>query len=202
MSVYALDGVRPVTPPQGRCWVAPSASVVGNVTLGEDCGIWFGAVLRGDNERIGLGARVNIQEGATLHTDIGFPLDIGEDCTIGHNAILHGCVIGAGSLVGMGAIILNGARIGANCLVGAGALVTEGKTFPIAPSSSARPPRRYGRWTTRRSPASRRRPRTMSRTGVASPKAWLRSLKKERPAWGEAGLRTKRNFGGDSASKP
>jgi carbonic anhydrase/acetyltransferase-like protein (isoleucine patch superfamily) len=130
MPVYALGGVRPVMPPQGRCWVAPSASVVGNVTLGEDCGIWFGAVLRGDNERIGLGARVNIQEGATLHTDIGFPLDIGEDCTIGHNAILHGCVIGAGSLVGMGAIILNGARIGAHCLVGAGALVTEGKTFP------------------------------------------------------------------------
>jgi carbonic anhydrase/acetyltransferase-like protein (isoleucine patch superfamily) len=130
MTIYALGGIGPVLPSQNRYWVAPSASVIGNVALGEDCGIWFGAVLRGDNERIGLGARSNIQEGATLHTDIGFPLDIGEDCTIGHNAILHGCTIGAGSLIGMGAIILNGARIGAGCLVGAGALVTEGKTFP------------------------------------------------------------------------
>ena len=92
--------------------------------------MWFGATLRGDNERISIGARANIQDGATLHTDLGFPLDIGEDCTIGHNAILHGCTIGAGALVGMGAIILNGAKIGRGCLVGAGALVTEGKEFP------------------------------------------------------------------------
>jgi carbonic anhydrase/acetyltransferase-like protein (isoleucine patch superfamily) len=91
--------------------------------------VWFGATLRGDNERVTLGARCNVQDGATLHTDLGFPLDIGEDCTIGHNAILHGCTIGAGSLIGMGAIVLNGAKIGRGCLVGAGALITEGKVF-------------------------------------------------------------------------
>src|SRR5450755_1951962 len=130
MPLYALNGLGPTLPPPGRCWIAPGAQIVGRVIIGEDCGIWFGAVLRGDNERISLGARSNIQESATLHTDMGFPLEIGEDCTIGHNAILHGCAIGAGSLVGMGAIVLNGARIGAGCLVGAGALVTEGKTFP------------------------------------------------------------------------
>ena len=130
MPTYALDGLRPTLPAAGRYWIAPNASVIGNVALAEDCGIWFGATLRGDNERISLGARSNIQEGCTLHTDIGFPLDIGEDCTIGHNAILHGCTIGAGSLIGMGAIVLNGARIGRGCLVGAGALVTEGKVFP------------------------------------------------------------------------
>jgi carbonic anhydrase/acetyltransferase-like protein (isoleucine patch superfamily) len=130
MPIYALDGQRPVLPAMGRYWIAPNASVIGNVKLGEDCGIWFGATLRGDNEPITIGARSNIQEGSTLHTDMGFPLDIGEDCTIGHNAILHGCSIGAGSLIGMGAIVLNGARIGQGCLVGAGALVTEGKVFP------------------------------------------------------------------------
>jgi carbonic anhydrase/acetyltransferase-like protein (isoleucine patch superfamily) len=91
--------------------------------------VWFGATLRGDNERVTLGARCNVQDGATLHTDLGFPLDVGEDCTIGHNAILHGCTIGAGSLIGMGAIVLNGAKIGRGCLVGAGALITEGKVF-------------------------------------------------------------------------
>ena len=130
MPLYALDGRKPLLPPAGRFWIAPNASVIGDVALGEDCGVWFGATLRGDNERITLGARTNIQEGSTLHTDRGFPMDIGEDCTIGHNAILHGCVIGAGALIGMGAIVLNGARIGAGSLVGAGALVTEGKQFP------------------------------------------------------------------------
>jgi carbonic anhydrase/acetyltransferase-like protein (isoleucine patch superfamily) len=104
--------------------------VIGDVVLGEDCGVWFGATLRGDNETISIGARSNIQEGCALHTDMGFPLEIGEECTIGHNAILHGCVIGDGALVGMGAIVLNGARIGSGCLVGAGAIVTEGKVFP------------------------------------------------------------------------
>jgi carbonic anhydrase/acetyltransferase-like protein (isoleucine patch superfamily) len=130
MPVYALDGVAPQLPEPGRFWIAPNASVIGHVVLHEDVGIWFGAVLRGDNERISIGARANIQEGATLHTDPGYPLDIGADCTIGHNAILHGCQIGEGSLIGMGAIVLNGARIGRNCLVGAGALVTENKSFP------------------------------------------------------------------------
>ena len=130
MPLYALDGIRPTLPAPGRCWIAPNAQLIGRVIVGEDCGVWFGAVLRGDNEAITIGARTNIQESATLHTDIGFPLAIGADCTIGHNAILHGCSIGAGSLVGMGAIVLNGARIGAGCLIGAGALATEGKIFP------------------------------------------------------------------------
>ena len=130
MPLYELDGVRPTLPAPGRCWIAPNAQLIGRVIVGEDCGIWFGAVLRGDNEAITVGARSNIQEGSTLHTDMGFPLDIAQDCTIGHNAILHGCSIGAGSLIGMGAIVLNGARIGSGCLVGAGALVTEGKHFP------------------------------------------------------------------------
>lgn len=129
MPIYALEDRSPRLPANDRYWLAPNATLIGDVVLGEDCGIWFGATLRGDNERIFVGARSNIQEGSTLHTDIGFPLDIGEDCTIGHNAILHGCTIGEGSLIGMGAIVLNGARIGRGCLVGAGALVTEGKTF-------------------------------------------------------------------------
>jgi carbonic anhydrase/acetyltransferase-like protein (isoleucine patch superfamily) len=130
MPLYALNDRKPLLPAAGRYWIAPNASVIGDIAIGEDCSIWFGATLRGDNERITLGARSNIQEGSTLHTDMGFPLVIGEDCTIGHNAILHGCVIGDGALIGMGAIILNGARIGAGSLVGAGALVTEGKDFP------------------------------------------------------------------------
>lgn len=130
MPIYALDGRAPSLPAPDRFWIAPDAHVIGAVALGEDVGVWFGAVLRGDNELIRIGARSNIQEGAMLHTDLGFPLEIGEDCTIGHHAILHGCRIGAGSLVGMGATILNGAQIGAHCLVGANALVTEGKAFP------------------------------------------------------------------------
>ena len=130
MTLYTLADRRPLLPTSGRYWIAPNASVIGDVALGDDCSVWFGATLRGDNERITLGARSNIQDGATLHTDLGFPLDLGEDCTVGHNAILHGCTIGAGSLIGMGAIVLNGARIGRDCLVGAGALVTEGKVFP------------------------------------------------------------------------
>ena len=130
MPIYALGERKPLLPAAGRFWIAPNASVIGDVALGEDCSVWFGATLRGDNERISVGARANIQEGATLHTDPGFPLDVGEDCTIGHNAILHGCTIGAGALVGMGAVILNGAKIGRGCLVGARALVTEGKEFP------------------------------------------------------------------------
>jgi carbonic anhydrase/acetyltransferase-like protein (isoleucine patch superfamily) len=130
MPLYALNDRKPLLPAAGRYWIAPNACVIGDIAIGEDCSIWFGATLRGDNERITLGARSNIQEGSTLHTDMGSPLVIGEDCTIGHNAILHGCTIGAGSLIGMGAIILNGAKIGAGSLVGAGALVTEGKEFP------------------------------------------------------------------------
>ena len=130
MALYALDGVAPVLPAVGRFWIAPDAQVVGRIELADEASVWFGAVLRGDNERIFVGPRSNVQDGCVLHTDLGFPLDIGADCTIGHKAILHGCTIGDGSLVGMGATILNGAKIGLNCLVGAGALVTEGKSFP------------------------------------------------------------------------
>jgi len=128
--IYELDGIRPELPEEGRYWVAPNASVIGKVRLKTDTSVWFGAVLRGDNEWIELGERSQIQDNATLHTDPGFPMTIGPDCVIGHNVILHGCIIGANSLIGMGAILLNGARIGENSLVGAGALVTEGKTFP------------------------------------------------------------------------
>ncbi len=130
MPVHSLDGVSPELPAEGRFWIAPDARVIGKVTLGDEVGIWFGAVLRGDNERITIGARTNVQEHAMLHTDMGFPLTLGEGCTIGHRAILHGCTVGENSLVGMGAIVLNGARIGANCLVGAGALVPEGREIP------------------------------------------------------------------------
>ena len=130
MPLYSLEGRQPHLPPEGQYWIAPDASVIGDVRLGRGVGIWFGAVLRGDNEPIVIGARSNIQELGTLHTDMGYPLNIGEDCTIGHNAILHGCTIGDGSLVGMGAVVLNGARIGRGCLVGARALVTEDKVFP------------------------------------------------------------------------
>ena len=130
MPIYALADLVPQMPPAGRFWIAPGAHVIGNVLLAEDAGIWFGAVLRGDNELISVGARSNIQENAMLHTDMGLPLSIGSDCTIGHHAILHGCTIGDNSLIGMGATILNGAKIGKNCLVGANALVTEGKEFP------------------------------------------------------------------------
>ncbi len=130
MPIYALGDVTPDLPPQGRFWVAPDAVLIGRVRLGEDVGIWFGSVLRGDNEWITIGARSNVQEGTIMHTDPGCPLEIGEDCTIGHRAILHGCIIGDNSLVGMGATILNRARIGKNCLIGANALVTEGKEFP------------------------------------------------------------------------
>lgn len=130
MTLYALDGVEPTLPEGSDFWVAPSAQVIGNVILGTATSIWFGAVLRGDNEPVNVGAGTNIQESSTLHTDMGFPLVIGKNCTIGHNAIVHGCTIGDNSLIGMGATIMNGAKIGRNCLVAAGALVTEGKEFP------------------------------------------------------------------------
>jgi carbonic anhydrase/acetyltransferase-like protein (isoleucine patch superfamily) len=130
MPIYALDGVAPELPANGRYWIAPDAHVIGRVRLGADVGIWFGSVLRGDNELIDLGEGTNIQEGSLLHTDPGFPISMGAGCTIGHHAILHGCTLGPNTLIGMGATVLNGAVIGANCLVGASALVTEGKTFP------------------------------------------------------------------------
>jgi carbonic anhydrase/acetyltransferase-like protein (isoleucine patch superfamily) len=130
MPLYALGEFEPNTPGADHFWVAPDANVIGKVTIGEDVGIWFGSTLRGDNEPIVIGAGSNIQEGVMIHTDPRFPVTIGENCTIGHHAIIHGCVIGENSLVGMGATILNGAKIGKNCLIGANALVTEGKEFP------------------------------------------------------------------------
>lgn len=111
-------------------WVAPNAVLVGDVAVGRDVTVWFGAVVRGDVEKVTIGSGTNIQDQSVMHADPGFPVMIGRDCTIGHRALVHGCVIGENCLIGMGAIILNGARIGANSLVGAGALVTEGKEFP------------------------------------------------------------------------
>jgi carbonic anhydrase/acetyltransferase-like protein (isoleucine patch superfamily) len=130
MPLYALDTVSPILPEDCSAWIAPDAHVIGRVRLGREVGVWFGAVIRGDNEPIAIGDRTNIQEGAVLHTDAGFPLTLGEGITVGHGAIVHGCTIGDNSLIGMGATILNGAKIGRNCLVGANALVTEGKEFP------------------------------------------------------------------------
>lgn len=130
MPVYALDGVTPTLPEMGAYWIAPDAHVIGKVRLARDVGIWFGAVLRGDNELIDIGEGTNLQEHAMLHTDMGYPLTVGRNCTIGHRALLHGCTIGDNTLIGMGAMVMNGAKIGNNCLVGAGALVTEGKVFP------------------------------------------------------------------------
>lgn len=130
MPLYALDGIAPTLPDDARFWVAPDAYVIGDVHLGTDVSIWFGAVLRGDNDRIVVGARSNVQDGCLLHTDMDYPLQIGPDCTIGHHAVVHGCTIAANTLIGMGATVLNGARIGRNSLVGACALVTEGKEFP------------------------------------------------------------------------
>jgi carbonic anhydrase/acetyltransferase-like protein (isoleucine patch superfamily) len=130
MPIYALDDLTPDLPAPERFWVAPDAHVIGRVRIGVDVGIWFGCVLRGDGEQIEIGEGTNIQEGCLLHTDPGYPMSIGAGCTVGHHAILHGCIVGPNSLIGMGATVLNGAKIGANCLVGASALVTEGKSFP------------------------------------------------------------------------
>lgn len=130
MPIYEIDGQAPEFPADGQYWVAENATLIGRVRLKREASVWFGAVLRGDNEWIELGERSQIQDNATLHTDPGFPMMIGSNCVIGHNVILHGCTIGDNSLIGMGAILLNGARIGPNSLVGAGAVVTEGKSFP------------------------------------------------------------------------
>jgi len=130
MPLYELGDKTPTLPQNGDFWVAPDAHVIGDIHVGTSVGIWFGAVLRGDNEPISLGEGTNVQENTVMHTDVGFPLTVGKGCTIGHKAMLHGCTVGDNSLIGMGAIVLNGAKIGNNCIVGAGALVTEGKEFP------------------------------------------------------------------------
>ena len=150
-------------------WIAPDATLIGDVQVGRNAGFWFGVVIRGDNEPIVIGADTNVQEHTVMHTDPGFPLTIGEGCTIGHRAMLHGCTIGDNSLIGMGAIVLNGARIGKNSLVGAGALVTEGKEFPDNSLIVGSPAQgRSECWTTRRSPGCAARPRTTSPTASAS----------------------------------
>ena len=128
MPLYALDDIAPELAIES--WVAPTAVLIGKVRLETLASIWFGAVLRGDNEPIHVGEGSNIQENSVLHTDPGFPLTIGKNCTIGHKAMLHGCIIGDNSLIGMGATILNGTKIGRNCLIGAGALIGEGKEIP------------------------------------------------------------------------
>ena len=127
MAIYALGDVSPRI--EGSAWVAETAQVIGNVELAQDVSIWFGSVLRGDNEPLRIGRGTNIQDGSVLHSDHGKPLTIGDNVTVGHMVMLHGCAIGDGSLIGIGAVVLNGARIGRNCLVGAGALITEGKVF-------------------------------------------------------------------------
>lgn len=129
MAIYALDGQTPDLPETGRYFIAETATVIGKVRLRENASVWFGAVLRGDNEWIEVGEGSNVQDGCTCHTDEGFPLTIGSNCTIGHNVILHGCTIENDALIGMGSIVMNGARVGRGCIVGAGALITEGKQF-------------------------------------------------------------------------
>ncbi len=128
MAIYELDNISPQMPES--VWVADSAQVMGNVELGEDTSVWFGVVIRGDTECIRIGRGSNIQDASVLHADIGKPLTVGDHVTVGHKVMLHGCTIGDGSLIGIGAVVLNGAKIGKGCIVGAGALVTEGKEFP------------------------------------------------------------------------
>lgn len=128
MTVYSLGDVTPKI--ADDAWVAPTAAVMGNVEMGAESSVWFGAVIRGDNDLISIGARSNIQDNSVLHTDPGMPLDIGEDVIVGHQVMLHGCTIGDNTLIGIGATVLNGAKIGKNCLIGAHALITEGKEIP------------------------------------------------------------------------
>lgn len=130
MTVYALDGVAPQLPPEGEYFVAPNAVVIGKVKLERNASVWFGAVLRGDNELIHLGENVNVQDGCVLHTDMGFPLTLERDVTVGHMAMLHGCTVMEGALIGIGAVVLNGAKIGRNALIGAGSIVPEGREVP------------------------------------------------------------------------
>ena len=128
MALYEIDGVRPVL--EGEGWIADTASVMGRVILKNNASIWYGATVRGDNDPIVIGENTNIQDGSVLHTDLGQPLTIGRDCTIGHLVMLHGCTIGDNTLIGIGSIVLNGAKIGKNCLIGANCLITEGKEIP------------------------------------------------------------------------
>ncbi len=128
MAIYQLEDEAPDVHPSA--WVADSAQVMGRVTLAENASVWYGAVLRGDNERIRIGRQSNVQDGSVLHTDLGCPLTVGDGVTIGHQVMLHGCTIGDNCLIGIQSVVMNGARIGRDSIVGAGALVTEGKEFP------------------------------------------------------------------------
>ena len=130
MPIYELDGQAPEFPASGNYFIAETATVIGKVRLHDSASVWFGAVLRGDNEWIEIGENSNVQDNATCHTDPGFPLSIGKNCTVGHNVILHGCTLEDGALVGMGSIVMNGAKIGRGSVVGAGSVITEGKQFP------------------------------------------------------------------------
>lgn len=130
MSVYALGAHTPDLPAAGDFWIAPTAAVIGRVVLKTDASIWYGATLRGDNDPIIIGERSNIQDGSVIHTDLGSPVIVGDDVTVGHKVILHSCTVGNNSLIGMGAILLSNCVIGANCLIGAGALITENKVIP------------------------------------------------------------------------
>ena len=130
MAIYELDGQAPDLPADGDYFIADTATVIGKVRLKKGASVWFGAVLRGDNEWIEVGEGSNVQDGSTCHTDLGFPLTIGRNCTVGHNVILHGCTLEDGALVGMGSIVMNGAIIRRGSIVGAGAVITEGKEFP------------------------------------------------------------------------
>ena len=130
MAIFELDGVRPTVPSSGNYWVADNATVVGNIILKENASVWFNAVLRGDNDPITIGENTNVQDSSVLHTDIGCPLTLGRDVTIGHMAMLHGCTIGDETLIGIGATVLNRAVIGKNCIIGAHSLIPEGKIIP------------------------------------------------------------------------
>lgn len=129
MPLYALDGVEPQFPASGNYWIAPTAVLIGNVIIKEGASVWFGAVLRGDNDPLTVGEGTNVQDNSVLHTDLGIPLTLGRNVTIGHKVMLHGCIVGDNSLIGMGATLLNGSQVGENSIVGAHALVTEGKSF-------------------------------------------------------------------------
>ena len=130
MPIYALEDIEPELPPAGEYWVAPTAVLIGRVRLLRGASVWWGAVLRGDNEWITVGENSNVQDLSVIHTDPGQPALIGANCTVGHRVIVHSATVGDGSLIGMGSTLLNRSRIGSNCLVGANALVTEGKEFP------------------------------------------------------------------------
>lgn len=158
------DSHRPAPRIESTAWVAPNATIIGDVTLGPRVGIWYSAVIRADTEAIAIGADTNIQDNGVLHADPGFPLDVGERVSVGHGAILHGCRIGDEVLVGMGAIIMNGAVIGSGSIVGAGALVPEGVSAPTDPSSSGRRARFGARSPTRSASASATAPRPTCNT--------------------------------------